>query len=85
VAALSGIMVVISLRTVEWKESREIIQEALRKPNTQHILDLAALLVSAVVCYRVDMGLGVGVGVMISQLKNILGLFSGSKNKNKQL
>lgn len=64
-AALAGLMLNVALGTFEGEETLRALRLSLTSP--QRFLDLLALLTTTVLCFRVDMGLGVLAGVVLAQ------------------
>jgi SulP family sulfate permease len=70
-AALAGLMVTVAGNTLQWKESAELLLHAPR--GVQPVMDLLAMLATTALCFKVDMGLGVAVGVLLAKLPAIAG------------
>ncbi|KAJ1431271.1 sulfate transporter family-domain-containing protein [Ochromonadaceae sp. CCMP2298] len=83
-AALAGVMLTVGVKTIEWGESVRILRGAvgweggaggevsestdIGPDRLQQLADLLSMLTSTFLCYRVDMGVGVAVGVLIAKL-----------------
>lgn len=68
-AALAGLMMTVASTTFEWHETLHVVRHSLQ--DTQHALNLVALVATTVLCFQVDMGLGVAVGVSLAQLPTL--------------
>ncbi len=71
-ASLAGVMLTVGINTMEWKEVWHLLVHALHSP--QEFMNLLAAVVTAGLCYEVDMGLGVVVGVLLTQALPLLQL-----------
>lgn len=60
-------MINVGLSTFEVQETVSIVRHVATKRNLRSALDLVGLVVSMGLCLQVDMGLGVLVGVFITQ------------------
>lgn len=60
----------VAFTTFEFKESFSLARKALS--SWQHALDFLGLLASTYLCFKVDMGLGVLAGVLITRLIDIV-------------
>eukprot|EP01041_Mallomonas_annulata_P009813 gene9813-20411_t len=69
-ASLAGLMLTVAFNTVEWKETREILEHS--RKSKKAVSDLIALVVTMILCYKVDMGLGVAAGVLITSISSLL-------------
>lgn len=69
-AALAGLMLTVAGNTLQWKESSELLMHAVRGP--QQVMDLLAMVATTYLCFKVDMGLGVAVGVLLAKLPTII-------------
>lgn len=74
-AALAGLMFSVAGNTLQWKESAELVLHAPR--GLQQTMDLLAMLATTALCFKVDMGLGVAVGVVLAQLPSVLRRLTG--------
>ena len=63
--ALAGLMLTVALNTFEWKETFHL----LRRPfaSLHHFLEALGMICAMVLCYQVDMGVGVLAGVFITK------------------
>lgn len=75
-AALSGLMLTVALTTVQWAETLHLCRGVLK--GWQPTADWLAMVASTAVCYRVDMGVGTAVGVIIAQSPSIYRAVSGA-------
>jgi SulP family sulfate permease len=62
-AAIAGLMLNVALNTFQWESTAKALLAA--QQSFQGMWDLLALLATAYVCYTVDMGLGLLIGVLI--------------------
>jgi SulP family sulfate permease len=81
VASLAGLMLTVAFNTFEWAETGTLIAEVGQSP--QKFLDCFAMILTTVLCFKVDMGLGVLVGVFVNKFLPILG--SGKRMLDKVL
>jgi len=65
-AALAGLMLNVALSTFEVEQTLHVLRSARSSP--QQLLDCLSLLLTTLLCFRVDMGLGVLAGVLVAQL-----------------
>ena len=77
IASLAGVMIVVSLSTVQWKWSLASFKDAFPSKRTSALkirekAKFAVLLATSYACFFVDMGAGVGVGIGLSMLANKL-------------
>lgn len=64
-AALAGLMLTVAVTTFQWAETLHLCRGVFK--GWQPTADWLAMVASTAVCYRVDMGLGTAVGVIIAQ------------------
>jgi hypothetical protein len=64
----TGLMLHVALNTFEVKETIHTMKSAVTTKSPQALLDAVALIVTTVLCFKVDMGLGVISGVLISRM-----------------
>lgn len=69
-AALAGLMLNVAWNTVEWKETKDLFSHYKR--STQDFFNLVGMLVTMGVCFNVDMGLGVLLGLISVNIPKIL-------------
>lgn len=65
VPSLAGVMIVVGFGTVQWKTSRDLFVDALR---TKECGKCAGMVVSSLVCYRIDMASGIMLGVVAERV-----------------
>lgn len=80
-ASLAGIMLTVGINTVEWRETLHLLTHSYT--SVQGFMNLLAMLVTTAICYKVDMGLGVVVGVAITQLLPLLAA-AGRRARSQQ-
>jgi len=81
-AALAGLMMSVAWNTIEWKETKHVLALATRtNASTKSRLEALALVVTSLVCYKFDMGLGVFLGVLISKSQTLLRLLFPRKEE----
>lgn len=64
-ASLAGVMLTVAVNTMEWKETWHLLR--LTGSSPQAFMDVLAMLVTTLLCYQVDMVLGVVVGVLLTK------------------
>merc|ERR1711948_224342 len=74
--ALAGIMFTVAYDTVQWGTTFNTFKAVIKNDGpdtTETRLELAALLLTGVICYKVDAALGIVAGVVFEQgLKKVL-------------
>ena len=70
-AALAGLMLTVAANTFDWNESLHLVKSALKTGSSQSYSDLLGMIVTMGLCYKVDMGIGVFAGVLITNAMNI--------------
>lgn len=79
VSSLSGIMILVALRTIQWKPTVDSFQaffrnkEAVMLPKSS--VNLLALMVSSFLCFHVDMGSGIIAGVLLEKLLPLIAIY----------
>lgn len=72
-ASLAGVMIMVALSTVQWRKTGKALSSGLAKPDlgfwSNARIDMTALLVTSCVCFQVDMGTGILVGVVLEKLQ----------------
>lgn len=81
-AALAGVMLTVAVNTMEWKELWHLVTHFHKSP--QDVMNMVAMLVTTALCYEVNMGLGVVVGVAITQLLPVLNRFKSTAKSTSQ-
>eukprot|EP01038_Epipyxis_sp_PR26KG_P006314 gene6314-8694_t len=69
-ASLGGLILTVAYNTIEWKETFDVLKHSNK--SIQGFLDLIGMVVTAAVCFKVDMGLGVLLGTIITKIIPIL-------------
>jgi hypothetical protein len=69
-------MINVGLSTFEVQETVTIVRHAVSKRNLRSTLDLIGLIACTGLCLGVDMGLGVLVGVLVTQAPAIWSQFA---------
>jgi SulP family sulfate permease len=73
-STLAGVMILVALRTIQWKPTTNALAGALDSvknksgESSNTLASFVALTVSSVVCYKVDMGSGIILGVLLDKL-----------------
>eukprot|EP00978_Attheya_sp_CCMP212_P001744 scaffold3577_cov60-Attheya_sp.AAC.1 len=73
-ASLAGVMGVVAFNTIQWKPTIKSITRAnkgvkfLGSPINKISIDLMALVAASLICFKVDMGTGIIVGIMIEKI-----------------
>jgi len=73
-ASLAGVMGVVAFNTIQWKPTLKSISRAnkgvkfLGSPINKISIDLMALIAASLICFKVDMGTGIIVGIMIEKI-----------------
>merc|ERR1712039_297660 len=76
VPALAGIMIAVSLDTIQWQQSFDTVKAAFENQEGA-IIRLAILVITGVLCYQVDFAVGITTGVVLDLIKD--GKLGGSK------
>lgn len=76
-AALNGLMLIVAWNVIEWKRSKKIVIES--KQSIQKKFDLFSMITTTYLSVKVDMGIGILAGMLISKLPS---LFKSEKMKN---
>jgi SulP family sulfate permease len=71
VSALAGLMLVVAVKTFEWKETRDILRSF--KESKQSFFDALSMITTTILCLKSDMSIGVIVGAVVSFLPAIYG------------
>lgn len=66
VASLSGLMLTVAFSTFDFKETSKLFKHAMNG-KLQDFFDLLGMLVTMVTCFKVDMGLGVFSGFLVTK------------------
>lgn len=82
IAALAGLMFTVAAKTFEWQETYTIVKAAVKGKSAQTAADLFGMLATMLLSLKVDMGLGVVVGVVISHSINILNFLKSKFSKS---
>jgi len=61
VASLAGIMILVALRTIQWGTTMATFK-------SKNVVNMASLSAASIVCYKVDMGSGIILGVLLDKL-----------------
>ena len=61
VASLAGIMILVALRTIQWGTTMATFK-------SKNVVNIASLSAASIVCYKVDMGSGIILGVLLDKL-----------------
>jgi len=74
--ALAGIMLTVAYDTIQWDATKDLIVAALpgkeqKTPGTRS--EVAALIVTFILCYKVDMAVGIVSGVLTSKTLRAIG------------
>jgi sulfate permease, SulP family len=74
-ASFAGVMILVALRTIQWKPTADAVTAALQRNKVsnpklfnQATTSAIALLVASFLCFKVDMGSGIIVGVLLDKL-----------------
>lgn len=72
-SSLAGIMILVALRTVQWEPTKTALTRAISsikggKSYSSELISFVALAVSSLVCFYVDMGSGIILGVILEKL-----------------
>ena len=76
-------MLNVALTTFEFKETIHVTKNALS--SKQQFLDFLALVTTTYLCFKVDMGLGVLAGVLITKLNDIYSYLTNKVTLNRKL
>ena len=80
-AALAGLMLTVAGNTLQWHETTELTRGVFK--TTQQSLDFLAMAASTFLCWKVDMGLGGAVGVLLTKLPSIVSKCKTQLNLSK--
>lgn len=70
-ASLAGVMILVAMKTIRWQQTGTAFSKALKpQEGTQSsaLRDLVAVVATSLVCYNVDMGTGIILGVAWTML-----------------
>lgn len=86
-AALAGLMFTVAYATIQWDFSITTIRNAFsgkkEKPEDSPLIDLTTLGLTTYLCYAVDMGTGIVLGVVAERvLRAVRGLFKSGLKKS---
>ncbi len=82
-AVLAGLMVTVSMKTFEWKESLALLKQA--RHSLQDFFNALAMILTTVLSFKVDLGFGIIIGTIVTKMPKLLdtlGLTRQSKDKS---